>query len=84
MAPRPRARRVDRHPATHTDWLERNERLRREGRAILDDPGTYDVHLKRGDDFVEPVADSVSRMDRLSPQHQAQSKSRDRGRSWSI
>ena len=66
------------------DWLERNERLRREGRAILDDPGTYGVHLKRGEDFVEPVADSVSRMDRLSPQHQAQSKSRDRGRSWSM
>ncbi len=68
----------------HANWLERNERLRREGRAILDDPGTYGAHLKRGEDFVEPVADSVSRMDRLSPQHQAQSKSRDRGRSWSM
>ncbi len=66
------------------DWLERNERLRREGRVILDDPGTYGVHLKRGEDFVEPVADSMSRMDRLSPQHQAQSRSRDRGRSWSM
>ena len=66
------------------DWLERNERLRREGRAILDDPGTYGAHLKRGEDFVEPVADSVSRMDRLSPQHQAQSRSRDRGRSRSM
>ncbi len=69
---------------TWPDWLERNERLRREGRAILDDPGNYGAHLKRGEDFVEPVADSVSRMDRLSPQHQAQSKSRDRGRSWSM
>ena len=74
---------IDTLPA-HADWLERNERLRREGRAILDDPGTYGVHLHRGEDFVEPVDDSVSRMDRLSPQHQAQSRSRDRGRSWSM
>ena len=74
---------IDTLPA-HTDWLERNERLRREGRAILDDPGTYGAHLKRGEDGVEPLAHSVSRMDRLSPQHQAQSKSRDRGRSWSM
>ncbi len=27
---------------------------------------------------MEPLADAVSRMDRLSPQHQAQSQSRDR------
>ena len=68
----------------YANWLERNERLRREGRAIIDDPGTYGVHLKRREDFVEPVADSVSRMDRLSPQHQAQSRNRDKGRSWSM
>ena len=82
-----RARALDVRVATlpaYANWLERNERLRREGRAILDDPGTYGAHLKRGEDFVEPVADSVSRMDRLSPQHQAQSRSRDRGRSWSM
>ncbi len=84
---RHRARALDVRIATlpaYANWLERNERLRREGRAILDDPGTYGAHLKRGEDFVEPVADSVSRMDRLSPQRQAQSKSRDRGRSWSM
>ena len=27
------------------DWMERNERLLRAGRAILDDPATYGTHL---------------------------------------
>ena len=63
------------------DWLERNERLRREGRAILDDPGTYGVHLDRMGQGKGRLLDAVSRMDRLSPQHRTRSQGRDRGRS---
>ena len=74
---------IDTLPA-HADWLERNERLRREGRAILDDPETYGVHLHRTEDGAEPPADAASWMDSLSPQHRPQSRSRDWGRSWSM
>ena len=60
-------------------WLERNERLLRAGRAILDDRGTYGPHIERMDDGGEGLRSAVSRMERFSSAQRAQSRSRDRG-----
>ena len=65
-------------------WLERNERLLREGRAILDDRATYRAHLDRIEDGRERLPTEVSRLERFSSAYNTQSRSRDRGRSWSI
>ena len=65
-------------------WLERNERLLREGRAILDDPATYRAHLDRIEDGRERLRTEVSRLERFSSAYRTQSRSRDRGRSWSM
>ncbi len=62
-------------------WLERNERLLREGRAILDDPATYGAHIDRIEDGRERLGTEVSRMERFSSAYRTQSRSRDRGRS---
>ena len=43
-------------------WLERNERLLRAGRAILDDPRTYGPHLDRAEDRGEGLRSAVSRI----------------------
>ncbi len=61
------------------DWLERNERLLQAGRAILDDPGTYGVHLDRMEDARRQLRDAVSRMEGFSAEHRTQLQSRDRG-----
>ncbi len=66
------------------DWLESNERLVREGRAILDDPGTYGVHLDRMKGSRGSLRDTVSRMERFTPQHRTRSHGRDRGPSRSM
>ena len=66
------------------DWLESNERLVREGRAILDKPGTYGVHLDRMKGSRGPLRDTVSRMDRFTRQHRTHSHGRDRGPSRSM
>ena len=65
-------------------WLDRNERLLREGRAILDDPSTYRAHLDRIEDGRERLPTEVSRLERFSSAYRAQSRSRDKGRSWSM
>ena len=65
-------------------WLERNEGLLREGRAILDDPATYRAHLDRIEDGRERLGTEVSRLERFSSAYRTQSRSRDRGRSWSM
>ena len=65
-------------------WLERNERLLREGRAILDDRATYRAHIDRIEDGRERLATEVSRLERFSSAYSTQSRSRDRGRSWSM
>ena len=65
-------------------WLERNERLLREGRAILDDRATYGAHIDRIEDGRERLRTEVSRLERFSSAYRTQSRSRDRGRSWSM
>ena len=60
-------------------WLERNERLLREGRAILDDPAAHGAHLDRIEDGRERLRSAVSRMERFSSAYRTQSRSRDRG-----
>ena len=65
-------------------WLDRNERLLREGRAILDDPATYRAHLDRIEDGRERMGAEVSRLERFSSAYRTQSRSRDKGRSWSM
>ena len=66
-------------------WLERNERLLREGRAILDDPATYGAHLDRIEDGHERLRSAVSRMERFSSAYRStQSRTRDRGPTQSL
>ena len=65
-------------------WLDRNERLLREGRAILDDPATYGTHLDRIEEGRARLRDAVSRMERFSSAYRTQSRSRDRGPSRSL
>ena len=65
-------------------WLDRNERLLREGRAILDDPATYRAHLDRIEDGRERLRTEFSRLERFSSAYRTQSRSRDNGRSWSM
>ena len=65
-------------------WLDRNEDLLREGRAILDDLATYRAHLDRIEDGRERLPTEVSRLERFSSAYSTQSRSRDRGRSWSL
>ena len=66
-------------------WLDRNEDLLREGRAILDDLATYRAHLDRIEDGRERLLDEVSRMERFSSAYRStQSRSRDRGPSRSM
>ncbi len=66
------------------DWLERNERLVREGRAILDDPSTYGVHPDRMEGSRGTLRDTMSRMERFTGQHRTRSHGRDRGPSRSL
>ena len=65
-------------------WLERNEGLLREGRAILDDLASYRAHLDRIEDGRERLPTEVSRLERFSSAYRTQSRSRERGRSWSM
>ena len=65
-------------------WLDRNERLLRAGRAILDDPATYGAHLDRIGDGRERLLDAVSKMERFSDAYRTQSRSRDRGRTQGL
>ena len=65
-------------------WLDRNERLLRDGRAILDDPGTYGAHLDATGDGRERLRDAVSRMERFSHAYRTESRSRDRGRTQGL
>ena len=66
-------------------WLDRNECLLREGRAILDAPATYRAHLDRIEDGRERLGTEVSRMERFSSAYRStQSRSRDRGPSRSM
>ena len=66
------------------DWLERNERLLRAGRAILDDPGTYGAHLDRMEGARRRVRDAVSRMEGFSGELRTKSQSRDTGSTRSL
>ena len=66
------------------DWLESNERLVREGRAILDKPGTHGVPLDRMKGSRGTLRETVSRMERFTRQHRTRSHGRDRGPSWSM
>ena len=78
-----RARQLDVRPREVRSWpiwLDRNERLLREGRAILDDRATYGAHLDRIEDGRERLRTAVSRMERFSSAYSTQSRSRDRGR----
>ena len=82
-----RARALDLRPEdlpSWPGWLESNERLVREGRAILDDPGTYGVHLDRLEGARGPLRDTMSRMERFTRQHRTRSQGRDRGPSRSM
>ena len=82
-----RAQALDVAPETlrpYRDWLQRNERLLRNGRAILDDPGTYGVHLDRMEDARQRLRTAVSRMEGLSVENRAHSRSRDRGPTQSL
>ena len=82
-----RARDLDvprRELRTWSIWLDRNERLLREGRAILDDPATYRAHLDRIGDGRERLPTEVSRMERFSSAYRTQSRSRDRGPTRSL
>ena len=77
-----RAQALDVAPDTlrpYRDWLQRNERLLQAGRAILDDPGTYDIHLDRMENTRQRLRSAVSRMEGFSPERQTQSRSRSRG-----
>ncbi len=65
-------------------WLDRNERLLRAGREILDDRATYGAHLDRIREGRERLLDAVSKMERFSDAHRTQSRSRDRGRTESL
>ena len=65
-------------------WLERNERLLREGRAILDDRATYRAHIDRIEDGRARLATEVSRLERFSSAYSTQSRSHDRGPSRSL
>ena len=65
-------------------WLDRNEHLLREGRAILDDLATYRAHLDRIEDGRERLLDEVSGMERFSSAYRERSQARDSGRSWSM
>jgi hypothetical protein len=66
------------------DWLESNQRLVREGRSILDDPGTHGVHLDRMKGSRGSLRETVSRMERFTPQHRSRSQRLDRGPSRSM
>ena len=66
------------------DWLERNERLLQAGRAILDDPGTYGVHLDRMEGAKRRLRDAVSRMEGFSAERRMQARSQDRGPTRSL
>ena len=66
------------------DWLESNERLLQAGRAILDEPGTYGVHLDRIEGARRSLRDAVSRMEEFSAEHRTQAQSRDRGPTRSL
>ena len=82
-----RARNLDIDPQEQRSWpiwLERNEALLREGRAILDDPATYGAHLDRIEDGRERLLDAVSKMERFSSAYRPQSRSHDRGPSRSL
>ena len=61
------------------EWLERNERLLQAGRAILEDPGAYGVHLDRIEGARGRLRDAVSRMEEFSAQRRTQSRSQYRG-----
>ena len=65
-------------------WLERNERLLRAGRAILDDPGTYGPHIDRTEDGGERLRSAVSSMERFSSAQRTKARSRDRGPTQSL
>ena len=65
-------------------WLDRNEDLLREGRAILDDLATYRAHLDRIEDGRERLGTEVSRLERFSSAYRTQSRSRDRGPTQSL
>ena len=65
-------------------WLDRNERLLRAGRAMLDDPATYGAHLDRIEDGRERLRSAVSRMERFSSAYRSQSRSRGRGPTQSL
>ena len=76
-----RAHALDVAPDTlrpYRDWLQRNERLLQAGRAILDDPGTYDVHLDRIENSRQRLRSAVSRMEGFSAERRTQSRSRSR------
>ena len=82
-----RARQLDVRPQELRSWpvwLERNERLLRAGRAILDDPAIYGAHLDRTGDGRERLRSAVSRMERFSSAYRTQSRSRDRGPTQSL
>ena len=82
-----RARNLDIDPQEQRSWpiwLERNERLLREGRAIIDDRATYRAHLDRIEDGHERLGTEVSRLERFSSAYRTQSRSRDRGPSRSM
>ena len=82
-----RARNLDIDPQEQRSWpiwLERNERLLREGRAIIDDLATYRAHLDRIEDGHERLGTEVSRLERFSSAYRTQSRSRDRGPSRSM
>ena len=63
-------------------WLDRNERLLRAGREILDDRATYRAHLDRAG--CERLVGEVSKMERFSQAYRTQSRSRDKGRSQGL
>ena len=65
-------------------WLERNEDLLREGRAILDDRATYGAHIDRIEEGRERLRTAVSRLERFSSAYRTQSRSRDRGPTRSL
>jgi hypothetical protein len=65
-------------------WLDRNERLLRAGRAVLDDRATYGAHLDRIADGRERLLDAVSKMARFSEAYRTQSRSLDRGRTQGL
>ena len=82
-----RAQALDVAPETlrpYRDWLQRNDRLLRGGRAILDDPATYGPHLDRMEGARQRLRDAVARMQDFSVEGRAQSRSRDRGPTHSL